>query len=194
MKKRVYIVHGWGGKPAEHWLPWLKEKLEARGLEVTLPTMPDTDEPVIEKWVSHLAKAVGQPDEQTYFVGHSIGCQTILRYLETTPNQTVGGCVFVAGWFKLENLEDEKEEQIAEPWLRDDIRFEKVLSTTENFVVLISSNDPYNAVAENKLLFEQRVGARVTIMKNMGHFTTDDNVTALPEVAQVLQEFMSSPS
>ena len=27
MKKRVFIIHGWGGKPDEHWLPWLEEEL-----------------------------------------------------------------------------------------------------------------------------------------------------------------------
>ena len=41
--------------------------------------------PRIQKWVSKLAQTVGDADKQTYFVGHSMGCQTIVRYLEKLP-------------------------------------------------------------------------------------------------------------
>lgn len=33
MKKRVFIVHGWDGKPSGAWLPWLKKELEAKGFD-----------------------------------------------------------------------------------------------------------------------------------------------------------------
>jgi uncharacterized protein len=194
VQNRAFIIHGWGGKPDEHWLAWLKEKMEERGFEVTVPSMPDTDEPVIDRWVKHLSHVVGEPDEQTYFVGHSMGCQTIMRYLETIPDKRVGGCVFIAGWFILKNLEDEEEEQIAAPWVHDDIDFPKVLNTTKNFIVLNSSDDDYDAVNENKKLFEQKLGARVTVLKNMGHFTEADGVTELPEVLEAIQEIASSKS
>ncbi|MBT2605987.1 alpha/beta hydrolase, partial [Bacillus sp. ISL-53] len=29
MGKQVYIIHGYGASPANHWFPWLKEKLIA---------------------------------------------------------------------------------------------------------------------------------------------------------------------
>jgi predicted alpha/beta hydrolase family esterase len=105
MKKRVFIIHGWGGNPDEHWLPWLKSELEQKGYEVVVPQMPNTNKPVIEEWVNHLSEIVGEVDAQTYFVGHSVGCQTILRYLETQAGKKAGGCVLVAAWFKLEDLE-----------------------------------------------------------------------------------------
>src|SRR3989344_2952524 len=98
MNKRVFVIHGWGGGPEEGWFPLLKNELQGHGLEVIVPAMPNTDNPKIEEWVSSLAKMVGQPDENTFFVGHSIGCQAILRYIESI-NKKVGGAVFVAGWF-----------------------------------------------------------------------------------------------
>ncbi|MEK7531450.1 MAG: alpha/beta hydrolase, partial [Patescibacteria group bacterium] len=87
------------------WFPWLKTELEKNGFQVHVPAMPESAEPKIEAWVSHLSKIVGDVDKNTYFVGHSIGCQTILRYLETLPaDKKVGGATFVAGWFTLMNL------------------------------------------------------------------------------------------
>ena len=154
MKKRVFIVHGWGGNPTEHWLPWLKSGLEYKGFEVFTPQMPNTNIPIIKEWVDYLSSLVSELDEQTYFVGHSVGCQTILRYLETQAGKKAGGCVFVAAWFKLEGLESEEEERIAEPWMRNDIDYEKILSKTRNITVINSTNDEFGAVEENKRLFE----------------------------------------
>lgn len=60
--------------------------------------MPDTANPKIKKWVSELEKQVSELDENTYFVGHSIGCQTIMRYLENKETRKIGGILFVAPW------------------------------------------------------------------------------------------------
>ncbi len=44
--------------------------------------MPSPSAPKIEEWVNKLKELVPNPDNETVFIGHSIGCQTILRYLE----------------------------------------------------------------------------------------------------------------
>src|SRR3989344_6946533 len=101
MKKRVIITHGWGGHPKGDWFPWLKKELEAKSFEVHIPRLPNAENPRIEKWVPKLAQVVGVADEETYFVGHSMGCQAIARYLESLPEGVkIGGAVFVAGFFK----------------------------------------------------------------------------------------------
>src|SRR5947207_10245118 len=82
---RVFIVHGWGDKPGDHWMPWLKGQLELNGFTVAAPAMPYTEAPVIGAWTSHLNREVGKTGEAAYYVGHSIGCQTIIRHLEQLP-------------------------------------------------------------------------------------------------------------
>ena len=79
--KRAIIVHGWDGFPEEAWFPWLKRELEARGFTVDVPQMPEAATPKIDLWVPALAQAVGAPDVELVLIGHSIGVQTILRYL-----------------------------------------------------------------------------------------------------------------
>jgi len=127
--KRVFIIHGWDGYPEENWFPWLRAELEKRGFEVHVPQLPDAGNPRIQNWVPAVAKVVGKPDRDTYFVGHSMGCQTIARYLESLPDKTkVGGAVFVAGFFKrLTNLEaDEEVRETAKSWLETPIDLGKI--------------------------------------------------------------------
>jgi len=165
--KRVFIVHGWGGSPKEAWFPWLKKELEQKGYSVTVPSMPDSEEPVIEKWVSHLSKTVGEPNEETYFVGHSIGCQTIMRYLAST-NKKVGGCVFVGGWFTLSELETSEEKTIAKPWLQTSIDFSAIKKTTKKIIAIFSDDDPYVPL-ENVKMFEKNLQAKTIIEHSKGH-------------------------
>ncbi|MCX6744660.1 MAG: alpha/beta hydrolase, partial [Candidatus Parcubacteria bacterium] len=124
---RVFIVHGWGGNPSEAWFPWLKKQLEAKGIEVFVPQMPDTEHPVIDRWVSFLAYQIGWPDSKVYLVGHSIGVQTILRYLQTL-DRPIGGVVSVAGFYRLipHSLEGPEEDKLAKPWLETPIDSDKV--------------------------------------------------------------------
>jgi len=177
----VFIIHGWDGYPEEGWFPWLKKELEQRGFEVFVPAMPNPDEPKIEEWIPFFANIIGQPDENTYFVGHSIGCQTIIRYLEKIDKK-IGGVIFVAGWFTLMNLKTEEEVEIAKSWLETPVDFDRVKVVTNNFVAIFSDNDPMVPFEENKKLFETRFNAKIIIEHNKGHFNGSDGVTELPVV------------
>ena len=48
--------------------------------------------------------------------------------------------------------------------------------------VFLSSNEPYNYVEENKRTFEEKLKAKVIILKNKGHFTEDDSIAEFPEL------------
>jgi predicted alpha/beta hydrolase family esterase len=97
--KRAIIVHCWEGYPGYCWYPWVKEKLEQGGFKVLVPAFPETKTPKQKKWVPYLAEQIGLPDDKLFLIGHSVGCITILRYLETLrEKQRVGGVVLVAGF------------------------------------------------------------------------------------------------
>lgn len=184
--KRVFIIHGWGGSPEADWLPWLKSELVKKNYQVVAPEMPDADTPIIERWVNYLSEAAGTVDSETYFIGHSIGCQTILRYLETI-NTPIGGAVFVSGWFNLENLDDE-EKTVAVPWITDPIDVDKIKSVLPKSTLIISDNDPYGAFEENKYCFEE-LGSKIVVMSGAGHITGEEGYSQLPEVLNELEAF-----
>jgi len=178
---RVFIIHGWDGHPQECWFPWLQKELEARGFEVHVPEMPDTSSPKIEIWVPYLQSLVGIPDDHTYFIGHSIGVQTILRYLETI-DRPVGGVIAIAGFFTLtEGCLGPDEVPIAEPWLRTPIDEETVKKNAKKITALFSDNDPFVPVG-NANFFEQRLNAKIIILPHRGHFGTRDSALAVPEI------------
>ena len=183
--KRIILVHQWMAGAQGDWRPWLKAELEKLGYEVLLPDMPNIDTPIIEEWVGHLLRIVGTSDKNTYFVGHSIGCQTIIRYLETVE-RAVGGALFVAGWFNLDNLEDEETERIAKPWIETLIDTEKVKKVLPKSTLVISDNDPYGAFEENKRKFVE-LGSKIVVLHNAGHITQEDGFKEAPIL---IEEFL----
>lgn len=180
------MVHRWSGGPRDDWRPWLRLELEKRGYIVEAPDMPDTETPVIEKWVDKLREVVGTPDSELYFIGHSIGCQAILRYLETI-NTPVGGAIFVAGWFDLENLEDDETREVAKPWIETPIDTEKIRSILPKSILLISKDDPYGAFDENMKKFSEFV-THTSVFDHAGHFTAVEEPSILSQFENLVNE------
>jgi len=179
--KRAFIIHGWGGRPDAGWLKWLNKELASKGFKVFAPDMPDKEYPKIDAWVSYLRRLVEKPDKDTYFVGHSIGCQAILRYLESIPkNVKIGGIVFVGGWLKVKGLESKEEEEIASPWVNTPINLEKIRKRAGKIVALFSDNDPFVSL-ENSKIFKDKLNAKIIIEKNKGHYI--ENITKKIPVA-----------
>ena len=187
--KRVILAHGWDGTPTTGWFPWLQKELESRGFEVTAPQLPETGSPHIDVWVAALASAVGTVDEETYLVGHSMGCQAIVRFLETLPEGAkAGGVVFVAGFFRpLTGLESEAEMEVDREWSDTPVAFEKVRSHMEKSFAIFSDNDPWVPL-ENADDFKNKLESEVVVQHEQGHFNESGGFRELPIVLQKLLE------
>lgn len=188
--KRVFIIHGWDGTPKDAWFPWLKNELEKSGFAVQVPQMPEAAAPRIKNWVPKLSELVGMADEGTYFVGHSMGCQTIVRYLETLPDGArVGGAVFVAGFFKhLTGIIKPEEKEIESEWLKTPLDFAKVRLRLTKSVAIFSDNDEWVPL-DNQDDFRDKLGSEIVVMHNMQHFGSTSGVKELPIVVQKIRAF-----
>ena len=185
MNKTVFIIHRWGADHSSDWYPWLKNKLEEKGFTTVVPDMPNTDEPGIKEWVEFLTQTVGAGKQtayrKTFFIGHSVGCQTILRYLESLKaGVLVGGVVFVGGWLKLGGLTEE-EATVVKPWIETPIDFKKVKAHCPKFTAIFSNNDKWVPI-ENVELFKKKLGSQVVLLPKRGHFMNEDGARELPEV------------
>lgn len=193
---RVILIHRWGGTPETDWYPWLKREIEARKGECIIPAMPDSEHPQIEPWVSTLHSTVKRVNEKTYFVGHSVGCQTILRYIEKLPKDAeVGGVLLVAPWTKLkaQSYESESDKLVAKPWIETPIDWKKIFAHDHNTTCVFSEDDPYVSLDEVEF-FRNKLNADIILDGNMGHFTIYDKVTELPMVLHVLEKWGIFPN
>lgn len=184
--KRVFIIHGWDGEPDEGIFPWLKKELETKGFQVFNPAMPEPLNPQIDPWVKFLAEQVGIPDKDTIFFGHSIGSQTILRYLESLSEDIkVSGAVFLAPWVNLNPIAYETDEDliIAKPWLETKLGWDKVKSHTNKFVAIFSDDDALVPISDSKI-FENELGAKIIIEHGKGHFSGDTGIKELPSALE----------
>ena len=191
--KRAVIVHCWEGYPEYCWYPWAKRELEKRGFEVQVPAMPDTDRPQMEKWISHLAQAIGEPDEELWLIGHSIGAVTVMRYLETLPanpqpgasgpgGKKIAGAVLVAGF-----TDDLGYTELAN-FFPQPLDYARIRGAVAGRIALIQSdNDPFVPRRHGDILADE-LGARLIVKHAAGHFSGEDHCTELPEVVGVIDD------
>jgi predicted alpha/beta hydrolase family esterase len=178
--KKAILIHGWEGSPEEGWRPWLRSELEKRGFEVIVPAMPNSAKPNMSKWVNHLEKLIGNPDENCYLVGHSLGCITILRYLQSlNASQKIGGAVLVAGFTS--NLGYNE----LDTFFQTKIDWDKIKSHCKKFIAIHSSNDPYVSLHYADF-FSNNLNAEIIVEQNMNHFSGDDGINELPSALKAV--------
>ncbi|MFH1452210.1 MAG: alpha/beta fold hydrolase [archaeon] len=186
--RKMILVHGWSGSPtSEPWFNWLKDESEKRGIEFIAPVMPNTNNPKMSEWVDKLRETIENLDEETYLVGHSMGCLTIIKYLSELINQRVAGIVFVAPWIELDkkSIEEEGEEsvRIVKSWINEPINFENTKNSTEKILSIFSDNDPY-VLLSNVKTFEKKLNSEIIIKNNEGHFNETCKINEILELVE----------
>ncbi len=181
-QKRVFIIHGWAGHPQENWFPWLKRKLERHGVQVTVPALPNPTNPEMSEWVSAIAQVVGQPDENTFLVGHSLGCIAILRYLEGLPaGQKVGGAVLVAGFSESIGIPEIKSFFVTA------LDYQKVKNTCSTFIAVNSTTDPFVPLEKGTVL-RDKLSAELIVVPDAGHLNQESGFLKLPIILKKIVE------
>jgi predicted alpha/beta hydrolase family esterase len=188
--KKVYLIHGWDGSPEEPMLQWIKNKLEERNFKVIVPKMPNPSEPKINSWINKIRKVAGDLSEEDILIGHSVGCQAVLRYMETLKDKKVAKVILIAPWMYLDEntIKEEGEEvkKIAKPWVETPIDWKKVKIHCKEFIAIFSDNDPYVPLS-NTNLFKEKLNAKILILNNKGHFDPSSGIKELPEILEFIK-------
>jgi predicted alpha/beta hydrolase family esterase len=193
MRDRAFIIHGYLGYPQEAWLPWLKSELEKRGYDVSLPAMPRPDRPSVPEWLEFITRLVGEPDKGTVMVGHSLGSQAVVRYLEFlgAADKAVGKTVLVASSFPTGLSAAEAEQAAGEdraliPWFTIGAEPGKVRKAAGRCTVILSDDDPIVGFGEAKASFETNLEAQIIVEHGKGHLNEDSGLTELPSVLRAV--------
>ena len=182
--KRVFIIHGYTGYPDKNWFPWLKSELEKLGVQAIVLSMPHTEAPQLSEWLPYLQTQVGVADEETYFVGHSLGCVTIFRYLESlSEGIKIGGVVLVAGFSSPIHFHE------LDNFFETPLNNEKIKTIAERIIAINSDNDPHVPYVQAEEL-RDRFDADLTTIHNGGHLNEKTGYTEFPLLLEKLKEIM----
>ncbi|EMQ4855845.1 serine hydrolase family protein [Morganella morganii] len=181
--KKIIIVHGYTASPSDNWFQWLKESLESLGATVNIPLMPDSHSPDPKKWQQHLIDAEIKIDKNTIFIGHSLGCITVLKFLtEQAPKgATIGGYILVSGFdHSLESL-PELHAHVQEP-----LDYDKLIEISDKRISVISSNDwVVNPQASKDLA--NALQTQILIVNDAGHFLDREGYTEFPALRELIK-------
>ncbi len=181
---KVFVFHGAYGSPEENWIPWLRKEIEGRGHQVFVPRFPTPEKQNLENWKQVFIKIKGEVDEESVFVGHSLGAVFALRVIEKL-DKPVKACFLVAGFTG--DLGIEEFDSINHSFTDKKFNWEKIKSNCRRFVVFYSDNDQYVPMEKGKEL-ARRLSAETALVKNAGHFNKESRFTEFPQLLEKIQE------
>jgi len=173
---RFFIIHGAYGHPDDNWFPWLKQKLEELGHEVHIPKFPTPENQTLENWMKVFQPYMDKIDEETVFIGHSLGPAFILNILEKVDVK-VKACFFVAGFTGF--IENEQFDSINKSFVDREFEWDRIHENCEQFYVINSDNDPYVPIIKGKEI-AAKFGTEVITIESAGHFNTESGYTEFP--------------
>lgn len=168
--KRVVLVPRWSGTEESDWYPWLRRHLQVE----VVPLRPTPDAPEIAPCVAELMSRVDDPSE-TLLIGHSVGCQVILRTLAEL-GRPANGVLLVAGWWTVDAPWDS-----IRTWIETPLDTDRIVADRTH--VLLSDDDPFTADYEKtRRLFEQRLGATTEVHPGAKHFNKAEEPAVLEAI------------
>ncbi|MDO8648925.1 MAG: alpha/beta fold hydrolase [Candidatus Peregrinibacteria bacterium] len=183
----AFLFHGVGGSPEENWFPWMKAKLEEKGITVIIPQFPNPDQPQFSEWLEHFAQYRDEMNEDTVFIGHSLGAAFTLRFLEKSDVRIDSAFLVAPVWSVMGNEYD----PLMTSFTVAPYDWNRIRKRCEKFAVIQSDNDPYITVEKSEVLAEN-LGAEVTLIPGGGHFNSRAGYTEFPQLLEEIEKTLSN--
>ncbi|MFM2414855.1 MAG: leucyl-tRNA synthetase, leucyl-tRNA synthetase, partial [Candidatus Parcubacteria bacterium] len=185
----IVLLHGKGGSPEKGMFPWLKKTLEQRGYAVTVPELPNSNEPNDVEQAEFVMKNC-KFDKNTAILGHSFGGVVALRILERGVQVAR---VALAGTPYSGTFLDGKSRKTIKEACKHGFDFKKILSHAKTFFVLTDINDPI-IPKEDGIALAQALNANHIKTDAMGaHFNGDKEYDCLMSIAPTIRVFTTRP-
>lgn len=179
-------MHGKDTDPSQKWYPWFAEWCAQQDFDYYAPTLPNASDPVLDAWVSALAKL--HPDEDTILVGHSRGGVAVLRWLERDEAWPVKKVILLATNSGLKSNRFIKNESNHGFYSESGFDFDKITMKCDDFVIVHSHDDkwvPFEHGIENA----EGLDAKMITLDGYGHF--GHGVDEIPELLEELSQSLN---
>lgn len=183
--RTVFIFHGTGGNPEGNWFPWLKEALEKKELHVIVPKFPTPEGQSLASWIEVLNKYKEYINEETIFVGHSLGGMFLLKVLEQLE-KPVYAAFFVAAPVGVRPIKYYDSDYAFTQFQFD---WDAITTKAEHFFVYHSDNDPYVSLGNGEAL-AKKLGVKLTFIPNAGHINAESGWTTFDKLLQDIQQIV----
>lgn len=160
------FIHSTGGNPDECFYPWLRKQLEKRGHKVYAPFFPTPIGQTLENWMKEFEPYWQYVNEETVFVGRSIGPAFILRLLEK-PKVKAKAAFLIAGFCS--DLGVHQYRPVINTFVDNRFKWEKIRNSCKRFFVYHSDNDPIVRLEKGREL-SKKLRTKLRIVKGAKHF------------------------
>lgn len=160
------FIHSTAGNPDELFHPWLRRQLEKKGHKVYAPFFPTPIGQTLENWLREFEPYWKYVNEETIFVGRSIGPAFILRLLEKTDVK-VKAAFLIAGFCSGIGLDEFKP--LTDSFIKKPFNWRKIRKNCGRFFVYNSDNDRFVPLKNGREL-AKRLGTRIVLVKGVDHF------------------------
>ncbi len=181
---KFFLFHCWGGDGRSCWSGWLQDELRKEGHEVISPDFPDTSRPKLEGWLAKTRELVPEfmPGDGWVLVGHSLGCPTILRLLESFgPHEKARAAILVAGFAKDIGVREIRN------FVEAPFDYARIREKAGRFIVINSDDDPFIELSEGRRM-AGLLGARLVVERGAGHINEGSGFTSYPRLLGLIQE------
>lgn len=174
---KFFIIHGTEGSPEGNWFPWLKRELESIGHIVFVPAFPTPEGQSLDNWLKTFEYYIHLIDEDTVFIGHSLGSAFILNVLEKLNlPKPVRACFLVAGFTGL--LGNKHYDKLIKTFIARKFDWKKIRNNCKRFYVISSDNDPYVPLEKGQEL-AKNLKIELIIIPKAGHINSEFGYTKL---------------
>ena len=164
--KNVVILHGTGETRDSFWFPWLTKELIKKGHTVSLPQLPDADDPDLKKWLPVALKESFTPE--TVLIGHSAGGPLQLSVLESIDVR-IKQAILIAGYARPVAPKYEPQKI-----LQDNYNWEKIKNNVAEIIFINSDNDQWGCTdIEGRFMLDSVGKGKLIVMKGEAHMGSD---------------------
>lgn len=184
MKDNYFIIHGSFNSPFSNWIPYLRNEIASKELEVYTPDLPSgVGFQNYSNWEKMMKIYVetGIINENTIIFAHSIAPVFVCKFL-VNNNIKIKRLVSVCGFNNYLGINDEYD-NVNETMYFDNLK--DVKKYCKDIICYYSKNDPYVKYEAEKE-FADTIATKQIVIDNGGHLNSESGFTAFKQLLKWL--------